>query len=319
MKVSTVIPTYNRGYIIADAVNSAVNQRYCDHEIIVVDDGSADDTRQVVERLDNAQIRYIRHDHNRGCSAAYNTGIAAANGQLVAFLDSDDIWKPGYLELQVSFLLRHPEVDLVFCDTEIHDRFTTIPSLISLMRCFPKMLQANPGALEYLFSARQMYLCLLEEVPVKPTAMLVRRKTLASTKLFNESWPSGTDWDLLLRLSRVACFGYNNVALAVQRRTGDATHQTFREQDKRFLLNVFLEEKAALRDDREALLAVNRGISGLYNSLGWTYLERERWREALSVYWDGFLETLNVNSLRKIASALIRIGARSLSKPLHVR
>jgi glycosyltransferase involved in cell wall biosynthesis len=98
MKVSVVLPTYNRGYIIREALASALDQSYADFEILVVDDGSTDNTREIVEDLKSQKIRYIRHDRNRGCSATYNSGIAAATGQLVAFLDSDYAWKPTYLD-----------------------------------------------------------------------------------------------------------------------------------------------------------------------------------------------------------------------------
>ena len=98
MKVSVLIPTYNRAYIISDALDSVLKQTYRDFEIIIVDDGSSDGTRDVVEGFRSEKIRYLRHALNRGCSAAYNTGISAAEGELVAFLDSDDIWKGDYLE-----------------------------------------------------------------------------------------------------------------------------------------------------------------------------------------------------------------------------
>ena len=304
------MPTYNRGYIVRDAIESALNQDYDSFELLVVDDGSTDDTHEIVETLHNDRIRYIRHDRNRGYSAGCNTGIAAARGYFVAFLDSDDIWKPNYLARQVSFLNRHCEVDVAFCDTEIQDQLTTTPSLVSLMRSFPKLLHPGSGT-EYTFSGRQIYLCLLEEIPIKPTAAVIRRETIERAGGFDESWPSGTDWDVFLRLSRIARFGYINLALVIQRRTQDATHQKFREDDKLFLLSVFLKEKASLKGDPEALRAVNRGLVDHYNGVAWNCLEAKRKLDALSVYLSGFWETLDPMMLIKAAASVVPSRVRS--------
>jgi len=314
MKVSVILPTYNRGYIIGDALASALEQSHADFEIIVVDDGSSDRTCEIVEQFKNDKIRYIRHKSNRGCSAAYNTGIAAATGPLIAFLDSDDVWKANYLETLAGFLGRHPEADVVFCDTEIQSDSTSVPSLIALMKSFPRLLQENPGMGEYVFSGRQMFVCLLEEVPIKPTAVLVRREMFEKAGTFDEAWPSGTDWDLFLRFSHSACFGYIDLPLVIQRRTPDATHQKFLEQDKLFVLNICLKEKAKLVNDREALRAVNRGISGHCRELAYNYLHSGQRMKSLSLYVQGFKETREPMMLVRAASTLVPSGVRNLLK-----
>ena len=313
MKVSVVMPTYNRAYIIKEAIESALAQTYRDFELIVVDDGSSDNTHEIIQQLAEERIRYTRHDQNRGYSAACNTGISAATGHVLGFLDSDDLWKPEYLERQVGFLGRHPEVDAVFSDTEIHNSIK-IPSLIGLLKVFPRLLESNPGAGEFVFSGRQMYVCLLEEVPIKPTAFLVKREMLQRVGVFDEAWPSGTDWDLFIRLSQVACFGYVHMPLVVQRRTGDATHQKFREKDKLFLLNVFTKEKRGLQNDPEALQAINRGISDHCGNLGFLYLESGQRRKSMAMYFRGFKETGALGMLLRAVSALLPMSMRNLVK-----
>lgn len=311
MKVSVLIPTYNRSYIIGDALRSALAQSYRDFEIVVADDGSTDDTRAVVKSLGSDRIRYVCHESNRGCSAACNTAIAAASGELLAFLDSDDLWKPDYLERQVRFLDHHPAAGLVFSDMELQEKSVTFPSLMGLMSCFPRMLQGKPRAEEYTFSGREMYICLLEEVPVKPTATVARRELFQHGGGFNETWPSGTDWDLFLRFSKLTDFGYINLPLVIQRRTPDATHQKFREQDKLFLLSTFLEEKAKLGEDREALQAVNRGISSHCLILAGLYLDAGQRRKSFSVYVQGFRETGEPLMLLRAASTSLPANLRS--------
>jgi glycosyltransferase involved in cell wall biosynthesis len=310
MKVSVIIPTYNRGYIIRDALESALSQTYQNFELIVVDDGSADDTRAVVESLQSDKIRYLRHETNRGNGAACNNGLRSATGDAIAFLDSDDMWTPQNLEREVSFLERHPEVDAVFTDARIVEGQQVTPSLISLMRIFPQLLAKKPKSDEYVLSNREMYLCLLEEVPIKPTTMLARRALYDRTGFFNESWPFA-DWDLFLRFSHSCSFGYIDSPLAVQRRTGDAIHQKFREQDKLFLLRICLNEKLSLKRDPEALNAVNRGISSHCLNLAGFYLESGNPGKSLRVYLQGFKETKQPGMLLRAASTMMPSGLRN--------
>jgi glycosyltransferase involved in cell wall biosynthesis len=103
-EVSVVIPTYNRAKVLSRAVKSVLNQGYRDFEIIVVDDGSTDNTEQVVGAFDKQQVKYVRHEKNMGPAAARNTGIGHANGKYIAFQDSDDEWFPQKLGRQVEIL-----------------------------------------------------------------------------------------------------------------------------------------------------------------------------------------------------------------------
>ena len=88
--VSVIIPTYNRGWIVQEAIDSVLNQDFSDYELIVVDDGSDDNTPAILKAYGNKIT--VLHQPNKGVSAARNRGIAAAAGRLIAFLDSDDLW-----------------------------------------------------------------------------------------------------------------------------------------------------------------------------------------------------------------------------------
>src|SRR5437588_6877362 len=109
--VTAVIPTYNYGRFVTQALESVLAQTYANIEIIVVDDGSKDDTREQLASYAD-RIRYI-YQENQSVAAARNTGIRAAAGDLVAFLDADDVWHPQKVELQMFYLADHPEVGLV--------------------------------------------------------------------------------------------------------------------------------------------------------------------------------------------------------------
>ena len=114
-RVSVIIPTYNRADLLPRAVNSVLSQTFTDHEIIIVDDCSSDNTQEMIATLPDPRINPIRHDQNRGQSATINTGIANARGEYIAFLDDDDEWLPAKLEGQVPILDSSPHsVGLVY-------------------------------------------------------------------------------------------------------------------------------------------------------------------------------------------------------------
>jgi|SRR6267378_4283950 len=112
--VSVIIPTYNRAQLCKEAVESALSQTYHDIEVIVVDDGSTDSTREVVSHLDS-RVRYLSQK-NSGVSAARNLGMQSARGEFIAFLDSDDTWLPWKLQLQVNVLRTLPSARMVWTD-----------------------------------------------------------------------------------------------------------------------------------------------------------------------------------------------------------
>ncbi|QLG50755.1 glycosyltransferase family 2 protein [Natrinema halophilum] len=117
-RVSVVIPTYNRAATLPDAIDSALNQTIDDLEVIVVDDGSTDDTESVFAEYDDPRVRPVVHATNLGANVARNTGIDHARGEYVAFLDSDDRWHPQKLERQLATLEeRSSDWVGVYCDT----------------------------------------------------------------------------------------------------------------------------------------------------------------------------------------------------------
>jgi glycosyltransferase involved in cell wall biosynthesis len=180
--VSVIIPTYNRAAMVQEAVASVLTQTYSDFELIVVDDGSFDDTARVLNSY-SGRIRVHRQD-NRGVSAARNAGIAMAKGTLIAFLDSDDLWLPEKLAVQTAYFLNHP--DAMICQTE--ERWVR-----NNVRVNPKNRHKKPSGLIY---ASSLHLCL-----VSPSAVMIRRSLLDRVGLFDENLPACEDYDLWLRIS----------------------------------------------------------------------------------------------------------------------
>jgi len=180
--VSVIIPTYNRGWILKEAVESVLAQDFTDYELIVVDDGSTDDTGDILAGY-GRNIMVLRQT-NRGVSAARNRGIAAARAQLVALLDSDDLWLPQKLTRQVDFFKIKPEA--LICQTEE----TWVRNGV----------RVNPKKRHHKFSGMifeaSLALCL-----VSPSAVMIRRELFDYVGLFDESLPACEDYDLWLRIS----------------------------------------------------------------------------------------------------------------------
>ena len=181
-RVSVIIPTYNRSWCLSEAIDSVLSQTFQDMELIVVDDGSTDETPALLSRYDD-RLRCLRQT-NRGVSVARNHGIQAANGALIAFLDSDDLWQPDKLARQVDFFDRQP--DALICQTEE----TWIRRGV---RVNPKHRHRKPSG--WIFEP-SLALCL-----VSPSAVMMRRELLEEMGGFDESLPACEDYDLWLRVS----------------------------------------------------------------------------------------------------------------------
>lgn len=187
--VSVIIPTYNRADSVGMSIQSVLNQTWQDFEIIVVDDGSTDNTRQVVERFDDGRIRYICMEKNGGASRARNEGIRQAKCDFIAFLDSDDEWMPRKLEKQMQVMLQASEkVGLVYCrmgGCKKDGSFIYCPEL-SLKK---EQLEGN------------LLADLVEHNVIGTPAMLVRRKCLEQVGGFDEGLRCLEDWELILRIA----------------------------------------------------------------------------------------------------------------------
>ncbi len=182
-QVGVIIPTFNRGQKVARAVSSVLFQTFMDHEIIVVDDGSTDDTLSLLAPF-QPRVKIISHLEQLGVSAARNTGIRATAAPLIAFLDSDDYWLGEKLAVQVRFFREHPEA--VACQTE--ERW-----IRGGLRANPKKKHLKPSGDIFEPSLK---LCL-----VSPSAAMVKRSRLEEVGLFDEALPVCEDYDLWLRIS----------------------------------------------------------------------------------------------------------------------
>jgi GT2 family glycosyltransferase len=168
--------------MVGEAVASVLAQTYRDFELMVVDDGSTDGTAGKLAKFGD-RVHYLATE-NRGAAAARNFGVRQCRGRYVAFLDSDDLWRPGKLEAQVAYMERHPEVAV--CQTEeIWIR--------NGVRVNPKRVHRKPSGEIFL---RSLELCL-----VSPSAVMLKKESFEEAGGFDESFPVCEDYDLWLRLA----------------------------------------------------------------------------------------------------------------------
>jgi glycosyltransferase involved in cell wall biosynthesis len=289
MTVSVVIPTYNRAGTVIDAVRSVLAQQFEDFELIVVDDGSTDDTAARVAAIPDDRLRYVPGPH-AGVSAARNLGVRRATGSVIAFLDSDDVWHPDKLAREVDVLTTHPEIDAVFSDLEKRHGDRVFPSFMRETEVFSRHVPQTPGGVVTL-EPRELRLCLLEEVPIKPSALTLRRSAFEEVGGFDEAWSSSEDWELLLRLARSHRFAYIDQPLAVLHISPDSLHVVDQTRGETAMIRLLARERASLADDAEALAAVKRGLVTRVKHFGWYYLDRRQRARASRVFLRGFVLT----------------------------
>jgi glycosyltransferase involved in cell wall biosynthesis len=180
--VSVIIPTYNRAWTLQRAIDSVLAQDYRDFEIVVVDDGSTDNTSEILEAYE--QVCVVRQEH-RGVSAARNVGIARAAGQLITFLDSDDSWLPRKLSTQVAFFTAYEHA--LICQTEeIWIR---------------NGIRINPRKRHKKYAGMIFEQC-LELCIVSPSAVMIKSSLLDEIGCFDETLPVCEDYDLWLRIAQ---------------------------------------------------------------------------------------------------------------------
>ncbi len=214
--VSVIMPAYNSGRYIAESVASVRAQTYAAWECIVVDDGSTDDTAAVVKRLveEDGRVRYVARP-NGGQAAARNTGLREARGDIVAFLDSDDLWLPEKLEAQLA-VLDERGVDLVYTDGYIFSDDGT--------ELREERFHILPGEAR----GTEMFRTLFASNRIGTLSVLMRRSALDAVGLFDEdrAYQNCEDYDLWLRLARrgASFYGMTEKLVRYRRHAAATTH-----------------------------------------------------------------------------------------------
>lgn len=182
--VSVIIPTYNRSHLVKEAIESVLKQIYADFEIVVVDDGSTDDTAEAIKKIKDSRIRYF-YKNNGGIASARNLGIKNSKGKYIAFLDSDDLYTETYLEIMTGRLEENTDFGMAYS---------------MFINILPNGTQEN-GFKEDRFLSGTLVRNYFQKMPcILPSATVLRQETLNGL-FFDENIKLGEDIDFFLRLS----------------------------------------------------------------------------------------------------------------------
>ena len=215
LTVSVIIPTYNRAHLIGRAIKSVLNQTYQDFELIIINDGSTDNTEEIIKDFQkkDERIKYICHGKNKGGSAARNTGIKVARGEYIAFQDADDEWLPEKLKKQMEiFKNTSSNVGLVYTGFWIirDNQKTYIPQ---------SWVKQKDG---------DIYIELLKDNFVGTPTILIKKKCFQKVGVFDETLPRLQDWELVIRLSKYYNFKCIDEPLLISYYTTDSISANYK-------------------------------------------------------------------------------------------
>lgn len=307
MTVSVVIPAYNAGRFLGQAIESVVAQSLAAHEIIVVDDGSSDDTFATARACPG--VTCLRQA-NRGAAAARNAGIGHACGDFIAFLDADDVWLPDKLERQLAAFDRHPEAGFSF------SAFWFVPAGVTDARDAPyepepllAWLGDRPDS--HGTPSGVMYKVLLACNCVNTSSVLVRAPALREVGGFDDSFLFGEDWDLWLRLAERFPGIYMRRPTARVRLHGESLSGRADDRTEAYYsANVRVLEKHLARTSS---LAARRALGRARAGLASTRLAADRRREALALAVSSCAAWPTSLALRTLAEAAAPRPYRALA------
>lgn len=326
--IDVVIPTYNRAYCIERAIGSVLAQSYRHFNVIVVDDGSTDNTPELMRQryANDPRIKYI-YQKNAGVSAARNRGFAEVSGEFVALLDSDDVWKPWKLELQVACMRKFPAVGMVWTDMEAVDAAGEVfdPKFLRTMyhayRWFSNEdlfthverlsqvapeLAATVGDIE-IYSGDIYSQMIMGNLVHTSTAML-RRDRFECVRTFNEDLKfSGEDYDFHLRTTRAGPVALANVS-SIQYQKGLPDRLTRPEYGIHIAQNFLKTIGPAVARDRARIVLPPRMLSHLFaDTHRWIAEEALLLRDYRQVRMHAWL-SLGYRLLQPRALSLLLIG-----------
>jgi glycosyltransferase involved in cell wall biosynthesis len=253
-KVSIIIPTYNRSHLLKRAITSVLNQQYSDFELIIVNDGSKDDSRKKVEEFRDKRILYIEQEH-MGAAAAENKGIKASRGSYLAFIDDDDEWMPEKLQIQMKVFVGEPtKTGVLYCGANHIDLES------GALKYHPDIaMESGSGDVHKLFFSRNNFVSLVTAI--------VRKECFDKVGGFDESLPSGNDRDLWIRISQYYFFKYLPLSLVKIHQTPKSVSRTESNiiETHKILLERYRKEYLQYGKKRYAYLMCRVGNSYVLN------------------------------------------------------
>ena len=247
--VSVIIPAYNSANYLRNSLDSVVKQDYLDLEIIIVDDGSTDNTKELLEEYNDDRIKYF-YKENGGLSSARNYGIERANGKYIAFLDADDIWEKDKVSRQVKYLEEHENIGVVSCNFQYIDEEGNDLNVFNVRDLYPK-----DG-----FNLYSLLRCCF----LVPSSVIMRSKIINDLGAFDKDYDWAEDIGYFLKVLEKYELGVIDEVL-LRYRTGHASlSRGFRSYNVRERVLDDFWKKRKLNANEELCKAVTDSYANLY-------------------------------------------------------
>jgi glycosyltransferase involved in cell wall biosynthesis len=253
-KVSVIMLTYQRAALIMESIQSVLQQSYADFELLIIDDGSTDHTASLIGQVKDPRVQYFPLTHIGKIPSLRNFGMAKAQGEYIAFLDSDDLWETDKLKKQVTILTSHPEAGFTFSEVEEFNESSS----------FKKNFYGFLKQKENFYSGRIFEQLISNRMAIYPSSVMFRKSCFEKTGLFDESLSPG-DSNFLIRLS----FEYPAIIVfehwtKIRKHEGNVSSQlhvsSFKEMEKTITL-FFQSGDISKKTFKETLLGLRYALA----------------------------------------------------------
>jgi len=281
--VSVIIPTYNRAHLVGRAIQSVLNQTYQDFELIVVDDGSKDSTEKVIKEFQQKDNRiiYLKHDQNKGGSAARNTGIKASRGEYIAFLDSDDLWLPEKLKVEINILENGKK--FIICSTGYNFIDQRNNKIIGYSKIKRKVISQKN---------------VLNANCITTNDFTAIKEKVIEIGGFDEKLPARQDWDFWIRITSLG-MGYQDSLNLVNK-------YTMRDdQISSGIKNKLNGTEAILKRHKKLFLSDPIAYGAILRNIGLMHILNNDQVKTIEYYWKAYKVITNLSTKCKILSIII--------------
>lgn len=316
VRVSVIIPTYNRESCVVKAINSVLNQTFENYEIIVVDDGSTDGTRSAIQPF-SIQIKYL-YQNNAGVSAARNAGIAAASGEWIAFLDSDDEWAPDFLARQMEAIHQNRDICMQVADCRYCDQAGEKASYFETNRAIEKFNGSD------YYRPREPFVFLLRHLSWQVGSAVIRRDIIKKAGLFDVNFNIGEDQDFLARVALHGPIGLLKDKLMTAHRRVETLENLSRIAQTDPIASLKLQDAVYLKLEFISTLSRNerRAVKWLrsanYRAIGNLFSAEGKTQEARNAYWTAVKIQPSVPSIGRYVLSFLAKREASCPVALNV-
>lgn len=278
--ISVIMPTYNRAHLLPRAIQSVLDQAPDEMQFVIVDDGSQDDTPAVVAAVQDSRIDYVRLDRNRGIGYARHTAISHVRGDLVAFIDSDDLWLPGKLALQLRLMQAYPQLEIIFGDFMNINHLTGDEELgLYQNRAGLDVLEKTalePGVWEVVAGFPR---AILTRNFISPPTVMLRANSIKRVGNFNQALSGPEDLEFWWRAALHGVrFGYTETPLTERHKdAASVTSNPVRQKSELLRAYEFCAQAARDAGQADLIAVLNLARQRAYNDLIRAYaLEGQR-------------------------------------------